>query len=83
MKTVLSLRIWKKQWDLLFVGNLVPVKRVHALIETVARFLKNLEKVHLGLLGDGPEQASLEQLVQDLGIVENVEFIGRKDDVEN
>ena len=34
------LKDMERRWDLLFVGNLVPVKRVHALIETVARFLK-------------------------------------------
>ena len=73
----------EKQWDLLFVGNLVPVKRVHALIEAVAEVLKHMRNIHLGILGDGLEQAKLEQLVQNLGIMENVEFLGRKNDAEN
>jgi glycosyltransferase involved in cell wall biosynthesis len=73
----------EKRWALLFMGNLVPVKRVHALIEAVAEVSKDLQKVRLGILGDGPEQARLERLVQDLGIAENMDFIGRKDDVEN
>jgi L-malate glycosyltransferase len=73
----------EKRWDLLFIGNLLPVKRVHALIEAVAEVSKDLQKVRLGILGDGPEQGRLERLVQDLGIVENVDFIGRRNDVEN
>jgi len=83
MKTALFPKDMEKRWDLLFMGNFVPVKRVHALIEAVAEVSKDLQKVRLGILGDGPEQGRLERLVQDLGIVENVDFIGRKDDVEN
>jgi len=82
-ETRFSPKNMEKRWDLLFVGNLLPVKRVHELISAVAEVSKNLQKVHLGILGDGPEQTSLEKLVQDLGIIENVEFIGRKDDAEN
>jgi len=73
----------EKSWDLLFVGNLVPVKRVHALIEAVAEVSKDLKRIRLGILGDGPEHDRLERLTQDLGIVESVDFNGRKDDVEN
>jgi glycosyltransferase involved in cell wall biosynthesis len=73
----------EKRWDLLFIGSLLPVKRVHALIDAVARVCKDLKRIRLGILGDGPEQDRLERLVQDLGIVENVDFIGRRNDVEN
>lgn len=73
----------KKRWDLLFVGNIVPVKRVHALIEAVAKVSKSIQGIRLGILGDGQEQARLERLAQTLGISENVEFLGRKPDVEN
>jgi len=65
------------------MGNLVPVKRVHALIEAVAEVSKDLQKVRLGILGDGPEQDRLERLVQELGIDQSVDFIGRRNDVEN
>lgn len=73
----------EKRWDLLFIGNLLPVKRVHALIDAVAEVSKELKRIRFGMLGDGREQDRLERLVQDLGIVEYVDFIGRKDDVEN
>jgi len=73
----------KKRWDLLFIGNLLPVKRVHALIEAVAEVSKDLKGIRLGILGDGPEQDRLERLVQELGIYQSVDFIGRRNDVEN
>jgi len=73
----------KKRWDLLFIGNLLPVKRVHALIEAVAEVSQDLKGIRLGILGDGLEKGRLERLVQELGIDQSVDFIGRKDDVEN
>lgn len=58
---------------LLFVGNLIPLKRCHLVIEALAR----LPGVHLRIAGEGPERTRLEALGWRLGVAERVRFLGR------
>jgi N-acetyl-alpha-D-glucosaminyl L-malate synthase BshA len=60
---------------ILFVGNLIKLKRVDKLIEVIGNISKDID-CHLLIAGDGPEQRSLEKLVEKLGL-SNVIFAGR------
>ncbi|WP_124728464.1 glycosyltransferase family 4 protein [Staphylospora marina] len=63
---------------ILYVGNLLPVKGVHFLLQA----FKRAEAAELGatlvLVGDGPLRASLERQARELGIAGNVKFMGRR-----
>ena len=59
------------------VGRLVPIKAVDVLLHAIA----SLNDVHLAVVGDGVERASLEQIARDLGIAERVHFTGWSEDV--
>ena len=54
------------------VGRLSPEKGLGVLIEAMAK----LPRSHLVLVGDGPERARLEELVDKLGLIERVDFAG-------
>jgi glycosyltransferase involved in cell wall biosynthesis len=58
--------------DLLFVGRLVPVKRVDLLLEAVAQ----ADSACLEIVGDGPELDRLQALAVRLGVDDRVSFAG-------
>ena len=61
--------------ELIFVGGLVPVKAVDLAMRAAAPLLQK-GQAHFTIVGDGPEQASLEQLTTSLGIQKTVSFCG-------
>jgi colanic acid/amylovoran biosynthesis glycosyltransferase len=61
---------------LLFVGRLAGVKGVPVLLESVARLALSNPDVELSLAGDGPDRASLEARVREMGIDPHVRFLG-------
>lgn len=71
---------WGQQYDsypdfrLIFVGQLIPRKRVHLLLQALAP-LKTLPW-ELTIIGDGPERCRLEGMAQDLGFAEKILFTG-------
>jgi phosphatidylinositol alpha-1,6-mannosyltransferase len=58
-----------------FVGRLVPYKGADMLLEAAVEFLKE-GKLELRIIGDGPQRALLETMVDRLGIRRNVCFHG-------
>ena len=61
---------------LLFVGRLAAVKGLPVLLDAVARVRGERRDVLMTLAGDGPDRASLEQQARELGIEQNVRFLG-------
>ena len=62
------------------VGRLVSRKALDQLIAIVKR-LDN-DKVHLFIVGSGPQQPALKTLVQDLGVDNQVHFLGQVEERE-
>jgi glycosyltransferase involved in cell wall biosynthesis len=61
-------------------GRLYPVKNFSLLIEVAARVCARRPEVKFQLLGDGPQRASLEGLIQDKGLQGSVELLGFRSD---
>ena len=70
------------QEDILFVtvGRLVGRKAVDQLIENLHQL--NNPKIHLLIIGDGPQMPNLKNLAQQLGINERIHFYGFADEME-
>ena len=67
---------------LVFVGRLSPIKQVDqfiAIVNAIARIMPNIRAV---IVGDGPLRGDLQRYAEGLGVNENVEFIGQREDVE-
>jgi glycosyltransferase involved in cell wall biosynthesis len=60
---------------LLFVGNLIPLKAAHFVIEALADPSIS-SKTELVLVGDGPQKARLQSLIESLDLRTKVSFIG-------
>ncbi len=69
------------QLILLHASNFRPVKRAPFLLDIFSR-LKGKARSVLVLAGDGPELASMEHKVREMGIEDRVKFLGAWDDME-
>ncbi len=63
-------------FEILCVGRLTPAKGQHLLVAAVHRLVTEGRRVHLRLVGDGEDRASLERQVAELGLAEAVTFEG-------
>lgn len=67
-----------KSNDLIFVGRLVSDKGVDVLLHALHSMgTSGSRRPHLTLVGDGPEEGELRQLVAKLGLESSVTFTGR------
>jgi N-acetyl-alpha-D-glucosaminyl L-malate synthase BshA len=62
------------------VSNFRPVKRVPWLVEAFARAAKGTP-ARLQLVGDGPDEPAARERVRALGLEDQVEFLGLRDDL--
>ncbi len=66
---------------LVHVSNFRKVKRVEDVIRVFERVTSVLP-AKLLLIGDGPERRPAEQLCRELGLCENIRFLGKQDAIE-
>lgn len=64
-----------------FVGRLVKQKRPELFIKAAALVIKRNEKVHFIIAGDGKEKSNLEELSCNLGLGNNLDFLGWHSDI--
>jgi glycosyltransferase involved in cell wall biosynthesis len=67
-----------KDIDVLFVGNLVAVKRLDRLLEAVALLLPRRPDLRVTLVGDGVLREALEARARALGVSRRVRFEGAR-----
>jgi len=63
---------------IMHISNFRPVKRVRDIVRTFARITQRVPSV-LVMIGDGPERVEAEVEARDLGIAEQVLFLGKID----
>ena len=67
----------KDNLDVIFVGRLIKAKNADILIRTIPLLKEYYPEIKVGIVGDGPERANIEQLSKTLGVGKNVTFYGR------
>jgi len=73
----------KKEYDLIFVGTLVWVKRVDTILRALLKVIGQGKQIRLGIVGDGPLRRRLEKMARDLDIRDRVDFLGYREDTQN
>ena len=72
----------RRKWRLpegptvIFVGRLIQVKGVDVLIKAFGELLEDVPGAQLMVVGDGPEEQNLRELVKHLGVEEHIHFLG-------
>lgn len=72
-----SLGIYSKRPVVLYVGRLSEEKNVSTLIRATSILVQKNIKMMLYLVGDGPLNSQLNDLVNELGIKNSVKFVGK------
>lgn len=63
------------------VAALRPEKNHELFLQTAARVRSELPKARFVIIGDGEQREKLQQLTQQLGLADNVQFLGSRSDV--
>ncbi len=66
---------------MLHISNFRKVKRIDDIIKTFYE-VRKVQPVKLLMVGDGPERRRLENMCQDMGIFEDVRFLGKLEAIE-
>ncbi|MBD3882877.1 glycosyltransferase family 4 protein [Phormidium tenue FACHB-886] len=61
---------------LLYVGRLADVKGLPILLESLATVKRSHPDIELTVVGDGPDRTKLEAMTAQLGLSENVKYVG-------
>ncbi|MCW4023191.1 MAG: glycosyltransferase family 4 protein [archaeon] len=64
----------------LFVGNLIPRKGLHFLVEAAKKVIKDNNKTKFVVVGDGPLKNSLISFAQQQDVFDNFAFLGKVSD---
>ncbi len=67
---------------LIFVGRLYPIKQVHQFIEIVAGVVRMIPDIKAVVVGDGPLLEDMKKYAGELGLGNNIEFLGKKKDIK-
>ena len=70
----------KKEYDVIFVGRLEPVKHVETVIKAISLVKKSLPLIKVAIVGDGEEWSNLEELTRSQDLTNQIDFVGYKPD---
>jgi len=73
---------YRRAADIIFVGRLVPVKRIDLFLEAVKLIKESIPKLLPIVVGDGALSGSLKALAKKLEVDKNVSFVGHQNNVE-
>ena len=76
-----DLRVGEAETLIVYVGRLVPVKRLDVLLRAVAEAVSRGAALRLALVGDGEMRSDLEGLAAELGLTGRVVFMGYRRDL--
>ena len=70
------------QLRLISIARLVEKKGIEYAIRAIAQLVKNHQRAHYTIIGDGPLKSNLERLVKELQIEAHVDFLGWREQQE-
>jgi glycosyltransferase involved in cell wall biosynthesis len=70
------------RFDFIFVGRLVPIKRVDLFLDAIRQIADTRPEVSAVVVGDGKEMPVLRAQAERLGLAQNVQFVGQQSDIE-
>lgn len=70
-----------KEYDLILIGRLSKVKRVDIFLRAIEIASKQIENISAVIVGDGPDYEKLNKLSSDLGLDQQVNFVGWQSNV--
>lgn len=76
IKTINQIKPSIYKCDIIFIGRIIKEKNLDILIESVDNIKKYLPDIKCHIIGGGPEERKIKNLVCDLGLQDNIKFFG-------
>ena len=70
-------------YDLILTGRLVEIKRIDVFLKAVKHAVNKIPNIKVAIVGSGELRDELQKLSMNLGIENNVDFVGYQDDIES
>jgi glycosyltransferase involved in cell wall biosynthesis len=67
-----------RERELIFLGRLIFDKGAHLVLQALAQLKSQGQALRLTIVGAGPEESTLRQIIKDLNISEQVDMVGVK-----
>jgi len=75
-----NVNINEKRWDVVFVGRLEPVKDPMRMVRVVSIIKEKMPDIKVAVVGDGGMKIMVEKKIAEMGLQDNVEMLGYRDD---
>jgi glycosyltransferase involved in cell wall biosynthesis len=79
--SVETIRSGEPAYDLLFVGRLSEIKQPEQFVRIVHEVSRSVPAVRAAMVGDGPLEARLRRLADELGVADRIDLLGAREDV--
>lgn len=66
--------------QLVLVGRMIEMKGHRFTIDALSIVVKKFPKVQLVFVGDGPEKPKIKKQIEELGLADNIQFVGYRND---
>ena len=66
--------------DVIFVGRMIKEKNIDLLIKVISLLKNKFPHIKAVIIGDGPENLALRKLTADMGVADNIRFLGFLED---
>ncbi|RYY61889.1 MAG: N-acetyl-alpha-D-glucosaminyl L-malate synthase BshA [Chitinophagaceae bacterium] len=67
---------------IIHASNFRKIKRVHDVVRIFAKIVKEVPSKLL-FVGDGPDRSTAEDLARELGVIEDIRFVGKQEQMED
>ncbi len=71
----------KKEYDLIYLGRLAPVKHVETILRLTAEIKTVIPSIRVAIVGSGNEREDLETLSRSLDLTDQIHFAGYQSDI--
>ncbi len=71
------------KYQIISVGSLVPDKRMDILLRAIVLIKQNIKHIKVAVIGSGKLERRLKSLAEQLGLTENVDFLGTKENIQD
>jgi glycosyltransferase involved in cell wall biosynthesis len=76
LKSIKDVLPSKKHFDIIYVGRLMSFKNINLIFEALAQIKYNNKTLTCCIIGEGPAKLGLQNLAKDLGIADQINWLG-------
>lgn len=77
-----KLNLQDNSFVIIQVGSFSKIKNHDYTLRVYNNYIRNNRSIYILFAGDGPEKSRIQEMVQEMGLQDNVLFLGQRDDID-